>query len=215
MMATTSGPWVPAQQEAGAGDGRLFAPATQRNRDAILDVLKTVLPPAGLVLEIASGSGEHCLHFAAALPALTFQPSDPSAEALASIAAWTRGAANIRPPLRLDVQGPAWPVVHAEAVLCINMIHIAPWAATKALLDGAARLLPAGAPLCLYGPFIRPGHALEPGNAAFDASLRERNPEWGLRDLGEVAALATDAGFAEPQVIAMPANNLSVVFRRR
>jgi hypothetical protein len=216
MTATTSGPWIPARQERRADDARLFAPATQRNRDAILAVLKTVLPPAGLVLEIASGSGEHCLHFAAALPALTFQPSDPSPEALASIAAWTGagGATNVLPPLRLDVMGSDWPVATADAILCINMIHIAPWAATSALLAEAAQLLPTGAPLYLYGPFRRPGRELEPGNATFDASLRERDPDWGLRDLGEVTAQAAAAGFSGPQVIEMPANNLSLVFRR-
>lgn len=217
MTAVKGGPWIPAQQDRQAGDARLFAPATQRNRDAILAVLKTELPPTGLVLEIASGSGEHCLHFAAALPALTFQPSDPSGDALASIAAWTRdsGATNVLAPLALDVTAQPWPIAAADAILCINMIHIAPWAATLALLEQAGRILPAGAPLYLYGPFRRPGRELEPGNTAFDASLRERDPAWGLRDLGAVATCAAGAGFHEPKVIEMPADNLSLVFRRK
>lgn len=219
---TSPQPWQPqAPQSGGNGeprdDARLFAPATQRNRDAILAVLRTVLPPRGLVLEIASGSGEHAVHFARALPELTFQPSDPSPDALASIAAWAAqaGTPNLRPPLLLDASAPDWPLPAADAVICINMIHIAPWSAAQGLVRGAAGLLPPGAPLYLYGPYRRPDRALEPGNAAFDASLRERNPDWGLRGLDAVAELARDAGFGEPEVTEMPANNLSVVFTRR
>ncbi|RTL53661.1 MAG: DUF938 domain-containing protein [Bradyrhizobiaceae bacterium] len=199
-----------------AADDRLEYPATQRNRDVILDVLRGVLPSSGLVLEIASGSGEHIFHFANALPGLTFQPSDPEPDALRSIAAWTghSGAANIRPPVQLDASADEWPVTTADAVLCINMIHISPWRATEGLMRGAARLLKTGAPLYLYGPYRQSGVATAPSNEAFDASLKQRNSEWGLRELDDVAALARNCGFSAPQIIQMPANNLSVVFRR-
>lgn len=210
-------PWQPRPQEAPGADARLFAPATQRNREAILSVLRTVLPPRGLILEVASGSGEHAVHFAQALPGLSFQPSDPSPDALSSIAAWAAQAAmpNLLAPMLLDATALAWPLAAADAVLCINMIHIAPWQAAQGLIRGAASLLPRGAPLYLYGPYRRPGRELEPGNAAFDASLRERNPDWGLRELDAVAELARQAGFGAPELTEMPANNLSVVFRRR
>ena len=195
---------------------RLFYTATQRNRDPILDMLKRVLPPSGLVLEFASGSGEHIVHFAEGLPGLTFQPSDPEAPARASIAAWTAdtGLPNILPPVDLDAAHPPWPIVAANAVLCINMIHISPWAATEGLMRGAAAILPKGAPLYLYGPYIRAGFATAPSNLAFDADLKRRNPAWGLRDLEDVTALARREGFSGPEVHEMPANNLSVVFRR-
>ena len=197
-------------------DNRLYYPATQRNRDAILDVLRGTLPPAGLVLEIASGSGEHVAHFAQALPDLTFQPTDPEADALRSIAAWSgeRRLSNIRAPMMLDASSQLWPVAKADAILCINMVHISPWAATLGLLRGAARILPAGAPLYLYGPYIQSDVATAPSNEAFDASLKARNPEWGLRNLDDVAAAARNAGFSAPAVTPMPANNLSVVFWR-
>lgn len=221
MTEQKPAPWDPAAAPADA-DRRLHAPAAARNRDAILAVLRSVLPPTGTVLEIASGSGEHAVHFAGALPELTFRPSDPAVEALDSIAAWTKqaGAPNVLPPLRIDVTDPAWPATlppdeTPAAILCINMIHIAPWAATEGLFRGAGALLPAGAQLILYGPFRRPGRPLEPGNAAFDESLRERDLAWGLRNLGEVTALAVAAGFGAPEVIEMPANNLTVVFRKR
>ncbi|CAM5221439.1 SAM-dependent methyltransferase OS=Bosea thiooxidans OX=53254 GN=ARD30_12450 PE=4 SV=1 [Bosea thiooxidans] len=178
-------------------------------------MLRQVLPPSGLVLEVASGSGEHAIHFAAALPALTFQPSDPAADALASIAAWAResGLGNVLPPQQLDAGAPQWPIETADAILCINMIHIAPWAAAEGLFRQAGRLLKTGAPLYLYGPYRRPGRPLEPSNAAFDESLRRRDPEWGLRDLEAVVALAAANGFGPPEVVEMPANNLSVIFR--
>ena len=197
-------------------DDRLYYPATQRNRDAILDVLRAVLPPAGLVLEIASGSGEHVMHFAQTLPHLSFQPTDPEPNALRSIAAWAtkHGLGNIHPPLMLDAASEQWPVTKADAILCINMIHIAPWPATLGLLCGAARILPAGAPLYLYGPYIQSDVVTAPSNEAFDASLKVRNPEWGLRQLDDVAMAARDAGFSAPTVTPMPANNLSVVFRK-
>ena len=197
-------------------DPRQHAPAAARNRDPILAVLRDVLPWTGTVLEIASGSGEHILHFAAGLPGLTFQPSDPNPAARQSIAAWAAesGLANLRPPLALDAAAPPWPIAAADAVLCINMIHISPWAATEGLMRGAAAILPPGAPLYLYGPYRRAGVPTAPSNAEFDRSLRDRNPDWGLRDLEAVAALAATAGFTPPAVTEMPANNLSVVFRR-
>lgn len=192
---------------------RLDAPATHRNRDALLAALRPLLPESGTLLEIASGTGQHCAHFAAALPALTFQPSDPDAAHRASIAAWCEGLPNVLAPLALDVTAP-WPVARADAVLCVNMIHIAPWEATPALLAGAARVLPAGAPLILYGPFKRGGAHTAPSNAAFDEDLRARNPLWGIRDLEEVSRVATEAGFGPPSVTEMPANNLTVAWRR-
>lgn len=197
-------------------DRRLEYPATLRNRDAILDVLCGVLPASGLVLEIASGSGEHVVHFARAFPDLTFQPSDPEDAALQSIAAWTQdtGLANVRAPVMLDATSDHWPLAAADAILCINMIHIAPWPATEGLFQGAAKLLPHGAPLYLYGPYRRADVVTAPSNEAFDASLKARNEEWGLRDLETVADLARSAGFSAPVVTEMPANNLSVVFRR-
>lgn len=197
-------------------DRRLEYPATMRNRDVILDVLRGVLPASGLVLEIASGSGEHVVHFARAFPDLTFQPSDPEDVALQSIAAWTQdsGAANVLPPLVLDAASDRWPIDSADAILCINMIHISPWRATEGLIRGAAKLLSAGAPLYLYGPYRRADVTTAPSNEAFDASLKSRNPEWGLRDLEAVAELALAEGFSEPLITEMPANNLSVVFRR-
>ncbi len=193
-------------------DARLFAPATLRNRDALLDGLRPHLPQSGLVLEVASGTGEHVAHFAAALPALAFQPSDPDAARRASIDAWTVGIPGVRPALDLDAAAAVWPVGRADAVLCSNMIHIAPPAATDGLLAGAARVLLPGGLLAMYGPFRRTGEPLAPSNAEFDASLRARDPSWGLRVLEEVAARAT--GFGPPAVHPMPANNLLVLFRR-
>lgn len=197
-------------------ESRQFAPATQRNRDPILAVLREVLPAQGLVLEVASGSGEHAVHFAAAFPNLTFQPSDPDPAALASIDAWANESAlpNLRPAIRLDAMAPRWPVTQADAILCINMIHISPWAATEGLVRQAGQLLPAGGPLYLYGPYRQHDVPLAASNAVFDDSLRRRNPKWGLRELEAVAELARAAGFGEPAVTAMPANNLSVVFRK-
>lgn len=192
------------------------APAAARNRQPILEVLRTRLPDRGLVLEVASGTGEHAVHFAAALPGLVFQPSDPDAAARASIDAWgtDSGLPNLRPALALDASAAGWPIAAADAVLCCNMIHISPWASTVGLVGGAARVLPSGGLLYLYGPYRRGGRHTAPSNEAFDADLRRRNPAWGVRDLEAVAALATDAGFDPPEVVEMPANNLSVVFRR-
>jgi SAM-dependent methyltransferase len=198
-------------------DQRQFAPATERNRAPILDVLKPVLPPQGLVLEIASGSGQHTAFLAPHFPALTWQPSDPNPAARSSIAAWIAQtpAPNIRPPLALDASAAAWPIDRADAILCINMIHIAPWTAALGLIAGAARLLGGGGVLYLYGPYRRDGQHTAPSNAAFDDDLKARNPAWGIRDLGDVAALAAKSGFGPAAVTEMPANNLSVVFRKK
>jgi hypothetical protein len=199
-------------------DKRRYAPATLRNRDAILGVLKQHLPVSGLVLEMASGSGEHVLHFArASADTLVFQPSDPDPSARDSIDAWAAslGLANVRPAVALDAAAAAWPVSHADAVICINMIHIAPWAAAVGLVHGASRVLPPEGMLYLYGPYRRGGRHTAPSNEAFDGSLRTRNPAWGVRDLEAVVELAESHGFAPPAVEEMPANNLSLVFRRR
>ena len=197
-------------------DARRYAPSVARNKDAIAGVLARYLPSSGLVLEIASGSGEHAVHFASTFPALVFQPTDPSEEARASIAAWRQETAlpNMRAPLALDVTAAPWPINYADAVTCINMIHIAPWEATLGLVAGAARIIPPGGLLFLYGPYKRAGQHTAPSNADFDASLRERDARWGVRDLETVAAEATAMGFAAPMIEAMPANNLSLIFRR-
>ncbi len=199
-----------------AADPRRHAPATRRNRDPILGVLRRVLPRRGLILEIASGTGEHAVHFARHLPHLDWQPSDPDPEMRASIAAHAAacGVANLRVPLDIDAARSDWPVETADAVLCINMIHIAPWSCCVGLFAGAARVLAPYRVLVLYGPFRRDGRHTAPSNAAFDEALRRRDPRWGVRDLGEVTALAQDSGFALDEIVEMPANNLTVVFRR-
>jgi SAM-dependent methyltransferase len=199
-----------------ASDLRIYRPHVARNREAILAVLRRALPARGLVLEVASGSGEHAAYFAKELPGLTWQPSDPDAAALASIAAHRADAAlpSLLAPLRLDVTAKDWPVGHADVVMCNNMIHISPWAATEGLIAGAERVLPAGGILFLYGPYKIDGRHTAPTNQAFDEDLRNRNPEWGIRDLADVTALAQRHGFAAPETIEMPANNLSVIFRR-
>jgi hypothetical protein len=199
-------------------DSRQHAPSAARNRAPIWSVLQRHLPAQGLVLEVASGSGEHAVHFAAsAAPELIFQPSDPDPAARASIDAWAAasGLPNIRPALAIDATAEAWPIAHADAVLAINMIHIAPWDAAVGLVRGAARILPAQGLLYLYGPFKREGRHTAPSNETFDREfLRARNPAWGVRDLEAVAALAEHHGFAAPAIEPMPANNLSVLFRR-
>lgn len=195
-------------------DPRRHAPATLRNRDAIAEVLAAALPAAGLVLEVASGSGEHVAHFARAFPALDWQPSDPDPVARDSIAGWAAGLANVRPPLAIDAAAPEWPIDHADAILCINMVHISPWASTEGLMAAAGRLLPAGGLLYLYGPYRRPGQPTAPSNEAFDADLRARDPRWGLRDLAAVTKLAAANGLTLEAVVEMPANNLSLLFRR-
>jgi cyclopropane fatty-acyl-phospholipid synthase-like methyltransferase len=195
---------------------RLQSPSAARNRDPILAVLRQHLDGAHTVLEIASGSGEHVVHFAAALPGVTFQPTDPDGPSRASVDAWVaeRGLANVRPALALDVTAQPWPVAEADAVVCINMIHISPWAATLGLMRGAAQVLPPGGVLFLYGPYRRGGAHTADSNAAFDANLRGRSAAWGIRDLEAVAEAAEAEGFGAPVVVPMPANNFSVIFRR-
>jgi SAM-dependent methyltransferase len=194
---------------------RRSAPAAGRNKEPILEVLRRVLPPSGLVLEIASGTGQHVAHFAAALPGLRWQPSDPDPAHLTSIRAWTDELPNVLEPLELDVRHRPWPIDRADAVICSNMIHIAPWAAAEALVAGSGELLSSGGALFLYGPFRRLGGHTTPSNEAFDAQLRVRDPEWGVRDLEAVEALANGAGFVLEEVVEMPANNLSVLLRKQ
>ena len=199
-------------------DARHYAPPAARNRDPILRLLQQHLPRRGLVLEIASGSGEHIVHFAGASdPALTFQPSDADPAARRSIDAWTAalGLPNVRAAIAIDTTSEYWAVPHADAVLCINMIHIAPWAATVGLMRGAARVLGSGGLLYLYGPFRRDGRHTAPSNERFDHDLRRQHPAWGVRDVEAVAAQAATDGFAPPLIEEMPANNLSLVFRRQ
>jgi SAM-dependent methyltransferase len=191
-------------------------PAAERNKQPILDVLQRVLPAKGTVLEIASGTGQHIVHFARALPQLTWQPSEPDAELRERIRARLEVEAlpNVRAPLALDVLVDVWPIAPADAVLCSNMIHIAPWPATEGLVRHASRLLTRNGFLVIYGPFKRRGQHTSPSNEVFDASLRARDPAWGVRDLDEVTTLAEGYGFAQADVIAMPANNFTVIFRR-
>ena len=193
-----------------------YARATVRNRDFILDVLHDASPTTGTILEVASDSGEHVVHFARNLPSLVFQPSDPEPGALLSVAAWVKPTriTNVRAPIVLDASQSPWPIASADGIICINMVHISPWDATVGLIRGAAAILPRGSPVYLYGPYKRVGTALAPSNQAFDRNLRDRNPTWGLRDLEAVAAIAQSVGFSVPTVTEMPANNLSVVFRR-
>ncbi len=210
VMATTGSP-----RDETSADCR-HAPATERNRGPILEVLRRVLPSEGRVLEVASGTGEHAAYFAPQLAPRLWQPSDPDPDLRRSIAAHARLAAceTLEPPLALDACDPDWPVTEAAAVVCINMIHIAPYAAAEGLVAGAGRLLAPGGVLYLYGPFKRDGQHTAPSNAAFDQSLREQDPAWGIRDLEAVAELAAAAGFGPAEAIEMPANNLSLVFRR-
>jgi SAM-dependent methyltransferase len=202
--------------EAPATGAQRSAPAALRNREPIADVLAGWLPARGLVLEIASGSGEHALYFAERFPALEWQPSDIHPDALASIAAWREAwaLANLRPPLAIDAASADWPIDRADAVLSINMVHISPWASALGLIVGAGRLLRPGAPLILYGPWLKDDIATEPSNLAFDADLKRRNPAWGLRRYEEFAAAAAALGFAGEAVRPMPANNLMLLFRK-
>lgn len=204
-------PWIAAED---SGAARKHAPATLRNREAIAAVLAETLPSAGTVLEIASGSGEHCAFFAERFAALRWQPSDPEPSALVSIASWCAGLGNVAPPLAIDAAAAEWPVARADALLCINMVHISPWEATLGLLDGAARVLAEGAPLILYGPYRRAEVPTAPSNEAFDASLKARDPRWGLRDVAEVTAAAATQGLAFERLVEMPANNIMLVYRR-
>lgn len=191
---------------------RLDYPATRRNRDAILRVLRETLPERGRVLEVASGSGQHVAHFAAHLTELRWQPTDLDAEVLPSIAAWTEGLANVAPPVRLDVTTPDWPAGPFDGLFCANMIHISPWASCQGLFAGGAKVLRPNATMCLYGPFKRNGRHTSPSNHSFDASLQTRNSDWGVRDIGEVENEAKTNGIELNRVIEMPANNLILVF---
>lgn len=198
-------------------DQRHYAPATARNREPILAVLRCHLPSQGLVLEIASGTGEHVTFFAQSSdPCLVFQPSDPDPTARGSIDAWTAalGLMNVRPAIELDAISGNWPMTAADAVININMVHISPWAATEGLVRGAARILPAGGVMYLYGPYRIGGRHTALSNETFDADLRSRNAEWGVRDVEAVAALAMSSGFGTPIIEQMPANNLLLLFRR-
>ena len=195
-------------------DERDTAPSAERNKGPILDVVRRALPARGLVLEIGSGSGQHVAHFAAALPLLEFQPSELDTARQASIRAWTRGLRNVKPAIELDVMRHPWPIDAADAIICINVIHISPWAATLALMQGAAAILPAGGVLVTYGPYRRDGRHTAPSNEEFDASLRSRNSEWGVRDMEEVEAAANRAGLRLEDAVPMPANNFTLILRR-
>ncbi|MFL5356107.1 DUF938 domain-containing protein [Archangium sp.] len=193
------------------------APSAERNREPLLPVLRELLPSRGTVLEVASGTGQHAVFFARAFPGCVWQPTDADPTARASIEAWCQeeGLPNVRPPLALDASASTWPVESADAVVCINMVHISPWEACQGLMRGAARVLPPGGPLILYGAYFIEGRPTAPSNLAFDASLRERNPAWGVRELGAVTAEARTHGLELDRVIDMPSNNFTVVFRQR
>ena len=200
-----------------AANGKWSTPSAERNKDPILDVLARVLPRHGLVLEIASGTGQHVVHFAKALSDLTWQPSDPDAELRESIDLWVREEqlANINSPIDLDVTKLPWPLRTADAAVAINLIHVAPWSATLALFKGAKALLSTEHVLFLYGPYRRFGHHTSESNAQFDLDLRAHNPDWGVRDLEAVSDVAAGAGFVLAETVEMPANNFSLVFKRR
>jgi hypothetical protein len=202
--------------EAPAAGGRRSAPAALRNREPIAEVLQEWLPKSGLVLEIASGSGEHAVYFAERFPNLEWQPSDVHPDALGSIAAWREDAklSNVREPLVIDAAAPDWPIRNADAVLSINMVHISPWASALGLLNGAAQLLSPGSPLIMYGPWLKHGMPTAASNLEFDADLRRRDPEWGLRNVEVFAGAAGDRGLSLEATRVMPANNLMLLFRR-
>ena len=203
-------------------DKRLFFPATERNREPIGDLLSQLLPTSGAVLELASGSGEHAVCFQKLFPNLLWQASDPDPEHRASIDAWIRhqGLSDVMPAaLNLDVEERPWPLPQTiraslNAVVCINLLHISPATCTNAVLEESAVLLPSGAPLIIYGPFMRNGSHTSASNAAFDRSLRERNNQWGLREVSLITSLSASAGFKIDNVVPMPANNLTLVLRR-
>ncbi len=192
------------------------APAATRNRDPIAEVLARELPPEGVVLEVASGTGEHAVHFAQRFPALRWQPSDPDEAARQSISAWREeaGLANLAEPLAIDASAREWPISQADALLCINMIHISPVEATYGLLDAAARLLAVGAPLILYGPYLEDNVETVESNIAFDLSLKQRNPAWGLRKVSWLDGLAQERGLQRTDRVEMPANNLVLVYSK-
>ena len=209
---STERPW----EESAGEDERRSAPAALRNREPIADVLRDWLPGSGLVLEIASGTGEHALSFAEAFPKLEWQPSDMHPGSLRSIEAWRARARlpNLLAPILLDAGAPGWPLDCADALLSINMAHISPWTASLGLIAGAARVLPDSGPLILYGPWLKDDIDTAPGNLAFDADLKARNPEWGLRRVEDFAAAAADQGFEFADFRPMPANNLMLLFRK-
>ncbi len=204
--------------EPGAGRN---APATLRNRDPILGVLRELLPASGTVLEIASGTGEHVAYFAPAFPDLIWQPSEPDRTMHPSIVAWAQasGAGNIRAPLAIDTRSSDWAadwgIARADAIININMIHIAPWPVCQGMIAGAGRILAAGGALYLYGPFMQGGRHTAPSNAAFDRGLRAQDERWGVRDLDAVIECARASGLEFERIVEMPANNLSVIFRRQ
>lgn len=208
-----SGP-QPFVFEAGV-EVKRYAPATERNRDVIAETLVNVLPAQGLVLEIASGTGEHAVHFAQLFPGIMWQPSDPDPIAIASINAWRGDCAlpNLQPGMLLYASAD-WSIAHADAIVCINMAHISPWAATVGLLRNAARILQQSAPLFIYGPFRQRDVPLAEGNAIFDTALRQQNTEWGLRYVEDITKEARDVGLTLDQIIPMPSNNLSLIFCR-
>jgi SAM-dependent methyltransferase len=197
-------------------DERETAPSAERNKGPLLEVVRRVLPARGLVLEIGSGTGQHVAHFAAALPSLVFQPSEADTAKHASICAWTRHGElrNVRPPIELDVTRRPWPTGSADAIICINVIHISPWATTLALMQGAGAILVTGGVLVTYGPYRRDGKQTAPSNEEFDAWLKSRSPDWGVRDMERVEAAANGAGLRLEEAVAMPANNFTLVFRR-
>lgn len=198
-------------------DARETAPSAERNKQPILEVLARVLPPTGSVLEIGSGTGQHVAHFAQALPSLTFQPSEMDVQRHASIAAWVADGqlTNVKSPLAIDLTQRPWPVTAADAIICINVIHISPWEATLALMAGAGAILPIGGVLVTYGPYKRGGAHTAPSNEAFDDSLRARNPRWGIRDIDELAEVAGRHGLVLAEIVPMPANNFTLVWRKR
>lgn len=200
-----------------ADNPRHYSPAAERNRGPILTQLQRVLPAQGLMLELASGTGQHAAHFAAALPGWQWWPTDGNVRSLPSISAWCAATSNVAPPIHLDVLATAWPEVPAPvgAIYCANLLHIAPWATTPALMQGAARHLALHGLLVLYGPFLEDHVPTAPGNLVFDLDLRERNPAWGLRRLSDVQAQAHAAGLQLQKRVAMPANNLLLVWARR
>lgn len=210
---TVSVPWI--KDEAVEIDQR-HAPATLRNRDAILEVLRNILPASGKILEVASGTGEHIVYFADKFTHLKFQPSDLNIDYIRSISIWAQSAnlKNIEEPIVLDAERFDWNISDVAAILCINMVHISPWEATIGLFRNAIKLLPVGSPLYIYGPFIREGFVTAESNLAFEASLKSRNLQWGIRRVDEMDALAEKSGLERDLLIEMPANNLSLVYRK-
>jgi len=201
--------------ETSAAGARRSAPAALRNREPIAAVLREWLPDRGLILEIASGTGEHAVYFAETFPALEWQPSDIHPDALASIEGWRQasGLINLRAPLTIDASKADWPIERVDALLSINMVHISPWASALGLLDGAARILPEGAPLILYGPWFKDDIVTAPSNLDFDSDLKRRDPDWGLRRVEDFSAAAEARGLGLEQTRTMPANNLMLLLR--